>query len=141
MPISSTYHCIVYKGEDLPKQYEALIYSKWLRSLRYGNDYYKLIDQDSYFNVYHRYIAQLLAKPECEVRLAVLGDDYDCVLGFAVSRGDCLDYVHVHKDYRKTGVARSLTVFTDWQWISHLTRQGISSWNKLAPNAKFNPFY
>ena len=135
----SEYKVIAYKGEKLPEQYRALVYSKWLRSLRYGNDYFRLIDSRSYFKVYHLFISKLLSQSDSVVHLAVLGDDYDVVLGFSVSRNNLLDYVHVHKDYRRTGIGTSL-VPAGIDFITHITRQGMSFWNNRLKDAVFNPF-
>jgi hypothetical protein len=74
-----------------------------------------------------------------QVRLAVLGDDSDVVLGFSCSRGDVLDYVHVHKDYRRNGIGCSL-ISEGIQTITHLTHNGMSFWTAVLPNTKFNPF-
>jgi GNAT superfamily N-acetyltransferase len=72
------------------------------------------------------------------VRLAVLSDDRDVVLGFSVSREDILDYVHVHKDMRKQGVATSL-IPKDIKIITHLTKTALLVWPKYE-NITFNPF-
>lgn len=137
--IASSYSVISYPGTSLPDTYQNLIFSKWLRSLRYGNDYYKLIDQDAYFIAYHAYISKLLAQPDAIVRLAVLTDDPDVVLGFSVTRGTTLDYVHVHKDFRKQGIGTTL-VPKDIHSITHLTKIGMAIWNAKLAHAKFNPF-
>ena len=134
-----SYSVISYKGAELPKAYHNMVYSKWLRSLRYGNDDFKLIDQNSYFRAYPPFLRARIADPRTLVRLAVLADDYDVVLGFAVMRNDVLDYVHVHKDYRRTGVGTAL-VPGGIEVITHITRQGMSFWNNRLSKAIFNPF-
>jgi GNAT superfamily N-acetyltransferase len=116
-----------------------LIFSKWLRSLRYGNDYFKLIDPPAYYAAYHRFIQNILNHPDTSVRLAVLSDDADVVLGFSVSRGTILDYVHVHKDQRRQGIGRQL-VPKGIDTITHLTRTGLSIWGSKMAGVKFNPF-
>lgn len=98
-------------------QYKPLIFSKWLRSLRFGNELFHKIDSKEYYKNYHAFIELLLSKPDSLVKLAVLSDDHDVVLGFSVSREDVLDYVHVHKDQRRLGIGTALipagtTVFT-----------------------------
>ena len=133
-----TYSIVSYSGAALPEAYRNMVFSKWLRSLKYGNDYFRLIDSDSYFEMYHQYIQALLTKTNSVVKLAVLTDDPDVVLGFAVIRDNTLDYVHVHKDQRHQGIARSL-VPSNINAISHLTKIGIAIWSKH-PNVKFNPF-
>lgn len=134
-----TYQVIAFLGKNIPKQYKNLIYSKWLRTLRYGNDYFKLIDSHSYYSVYERYIAHTLDKPTVVVRFAVLSIDQDVVLGFSVSQENTLHYVYTHKDNRRQGIARSLVPFTV-KTITHLTKTGLTLWNSKAPEAIFNPF-
>lgn len=134
---SSSYTIVQYKGSDLPEQYKALVFSKWLRSLRYGNEYFKLIDQEIYFSVYHRYIEVLLSRNLSSVYLAVLSDDRDVVLGFSVTEPGKLHYVHTHKDQRKQGIARSLC--KDIKTVTHITNDGLKAWAKH-PEIKFNPF-
>ncbi len=136
-----TYSILVFPASQLPEQYTAMIFSKWLRSLRFGNTLFRSMDSDAYYRNYHVYIENLLKKPDSIVRLAVLSDDHDVVLGFSVSREDVLDYIHVHYDYRKIGVGSALvpegiTTFT------HITLIGIDIWHNKSKykNWKFNPF-
>lgn len=121
----------------MPEQYKAMIFSKWLRSLRYGNEYFKLIDQASYFLTYHKYIESILARPYVEVDIAALTDDHDVVLGFSVTENNVLHYVHVQKDHRRQGIAKELckgAVFT-----THMTNDGLKAWASH-PEIVFNPF-
>ena len=138
-PPSTTYSVISYDASQLPESYQALVYSKWLHSLRFDNDYFKLMDKHPYYTIYHKFLEQLLAKPDCKVRLAVLTDDHDVVLGFSVSRGTILDYVHVHKDMRKQGIGTAL-VPQGIETITHLTNIGLSIWASKMNNTRFNPF-
>ena len=146
----SSYKVIKFKGAELPEQYKAMVYSKFLRSLRYGNDYFKLIDKDAYFEVYHNYFNSLLSRPEAIIKLAVLSDDTDVVLGWALVEPNILHYVYVNKDYRKTGIGTYL-VSDPFSVITHLTTIGVSIWaskyssnpakpNPVKPLVQFNPF-
>lgn len=128
-----------YAGMQLPEAYKGLIYSKWLRSLRFGNDVFRRIDSNSYYKHYHGYICRLLGSPECVVSLAVLSDDDDVVLGFAVSRGSTLDYVHVHKDNRRIGIGSKL-IPSGITTFSHTTRTWDAIWDHKYSDWKFNPF-
>ncbi len=116
-----------------------MIFSKWKRSLRHGNDYFKLIDSDAYYEIYDRYISRLLADPLSVIRLAVLTDDRDIVLGFSVCRRHVLDYVHVHKDHRRCGIGTRL-VPRGTSEITHVTKTGLTIWGSKYPDWKFNPF-
>lgn len=139
--VNPTYSVIIYPASELPKQYHALILSKWLRSFRFGNPQVKKTSSDEYYREWQRHIERLAMMPESVVRLAVLTDDSDVVLGFSVCRGDILDYVHVHGDYRRTGIGRKLVPpnikqFTHYTNIAGLIWQG----NKKYQHLKFNPF-
>jgi len=126
-------------GPKLPDAYKPMVFSKWLRSLKYGNDYFKLIDAGSYYSAYHNFIERLLNQVNCEVRLATLQNEPDVVLGFSVSRGLILDFVHVHKDFRRQGIGSSLLP-AETETITHITRSGMSFWNNRLKDAKFDPF-
>ena len=63
--------------------------------------------------------------------IAVLTDDYDVALGFSVSEGCKLHYVHVHKDMRKQGIARSLDSNFEVEVITHLTKMSMPEFGVL----------
>lgn len=135
----SQYAIVAHRGYQLPESYQPIVFSQWLRSLRFGNDFFKLIDSDDYFEAYHRYIEQVLDHPDAMVRFATLADNLDVVLGFSVCRDNILDYVYVGKDYRLIGIARSL-VPAGVDTITHLTRTGLTIWGNKNKPWKFNPF-
>ncbi len=139
----ASYSIISYSGGLLPEEFKNMILSKWMRSLRFGNDYFKLIDSAAYYEIYPELIKRYLSRLTVTIRIAVLTDDQDCALGFSVTEaiagGRILHYVHVHKDQRKQGIARSL-VPPDITFISHLTKTGLSLWSSKLPKAKLNPF-
>lgn len=139
MTENASYQVIMFPGEKLPEQYLNMILSKWLRSLRYGNDYFKLTDSDSYFLHYNVFIRKLLHTPETQVRIAALSDNHDVVLGWSVSRGPVLDYCHVHKDMRNKGIGAAL-IPKDTTTITHLTRIAMAIWQSKYPSFIFNPF-
>jgi GNAT superfamily N-acetyltransferase len=134
-----TYSIISFKGSELPEKYTSLIFSRWLRSLRYGNTLFKRITPNDYYKTYHQFIENLLKKPGCIIRLAVLSDDHDVVLGFSVSREDVLDYVHVQADYRKIGIAKKL-IPEGVTTFSHITTTALNIWQPKYKHIKFNPF-
>jgi GNAT superfamily N-acetyltransferase len=88
--------------------YRPAIYSKWLRGQRYGSPQFKEMEPNEYFETYKRVIERTLNDERCLVRFAVLTDEPDVFLGFSISRGAVLDYVYVHKDARRHGIATSL---------------------------------
>jgi hypothetical protein len=135
----ASYAVIAYLGKDLPETYRNMILAKWLRTLRFGNDFFRLIESNAYFETYQKYIKAIIGRPQCVVRLAVLSDAPDVCLGFSVSEPDTLHYVWCHKDNRKIGVASALMQFP-FSVITHLTSAGMGIWHKKFPAAKFNPF-
>lgn len=134
----ATYKIMKYR-RGIPSRYQNLVFAKWMRSYRHGNDYVKLANPDCYFEAYNRYITNILYRPDTILRLAVLSDEDDVVLGFSVIERDVLHYVLVGKDFRKQGIAKQL-VPTEINWITHLTKIGLRLWAKELPQAQFNPF-
>lgn len=137
----ATYKILEYHSSKLPTNYTALVYSRWLRSLRFGNPLFRKITSHQYYKHYHIYIEKLLAKPDSLTRLAVLEEDHDVCLGFSVSREDVLDYVHVHTDNRHIGIGTSL-VPKGISTFTHITAIAIEIWNSREEyrHLKFNPF-
>ena len=126
-------------SHDKIDPYFNMLISKWLRSLRYGNRYFKLIDPSSYWANYNDYLCGIILGHNTRIRLATLSDDDDVVLGFSVSRETCLDYIWVHKLQRKQGIGKAL-VPIDLDTYSHITTVG-ESIIKQKLDWKFNPFY
>lgn len=139
--MDSSYQILIFPAAKIPPYYLSLIYAKWLRSLRKGNDAYKKIKSRTYFDNYHDFIEKLLAKPDAIVRIAVLSDDHDVVLGFSASREDVLDYIFVHQDYRQNKIGTHLfpegvTTFSQLTKIAKTIWLGNRKYRKL----RFNPF-
>lgn len=135
----ASYTIMGYLSHALPNEYRNYVMAKWMRSYRYGNDYIKLSDSDSYFEAYNSYINIVLMHPSAIVRIAALADDPDVALGFSVCRDTILDYVWVHKDNRKQGIGGFL-VPPNIEAFTHLTRVGLKLWPLQLPGAKFKPF-
>lgn len=134
-----SYKVVSYYGNKIPSNYKSIVFAKFLRSLRQGNEYYKLTDAKAYFTVYHAYLETILERPDTLVKFAVLSDDSDVVLGFSIVGLMKLHYVYVHKYYRKKGIGRDLTQ-DPFEVITHLTRHGASIWNNRFPKVRFNPW-
>lgn len=135
----STYSVIAFPASLVPAQYLNFIKAKWKRSLKYGNEYFKLAESDAYFEAYEVYISALLARPKSVIRLAVLSDDKDVCLGWSLIEGGVLHYVFVQHEHRNQGIGKSL-VPTPIHTITHLTKSGMNAWHNKLPEAKFNPF-
>lgn len=117
----SSYRVVIYKASDLPLIYKPLIFSNFLLSLRSGNPLFKRADKDIYFKYYHLFIESLLARPQSEVRLAILEQDPDLVFGWALTEPDTLHYIYVPKAYRQNGIARQLLKDHEFDTITHVT--------------------
>lgn len=128
-----------YPGQQVPKTYFERVRHRWARSFRQNNDYIKLIDAAAYYQAYPVYILNVLNRPTTVVRVAVLADDHDVLLGYSVMEFEILHYVEVPTTYRKQGIAKNL-VPGKVKWFSHLTHTGKILWPRLAEDAKFSPF-
>lgn len=136
----SSYRILTFSGSDPAiAPYRPMIYSDFMRSLRYGNAWYKLIDPSAYYPVYRAVIDQLLARRNAQVRLACLSDDLDTCLGWSLTEGDCLHYVFVKLHQRRQGIGAAL-VPDPVQRVSHLTKIGQAIREKHLPQVIFNPF-
>ncbi len=137
--IETGYRTKTYQGVLLPKTYYNYVRAKWMRSFRFGNDYMKLTDSDSYYDAYSGYIATILNQDDTKVTLAVLSDDHDVALGFCVVGDEVLHYIYVGLDYRNQGIGTKIAP-KYFREFTHLTKIGLKLWTKKAPNAIFQPF-
>lgn len=136
----SSYRILTYSGMDPAlDSYKDMIYSDFMKTLKYGNEWYALIDRGSYFKAYERLIGLLFRQMECEVKLAVLSEDHDVCLGWSMYEGPRLHYVYVKKDMRKKGIGWDLFP-KGIQSFTHLTTIGKSIWKNKLPGVIFNPF-
>ena len=136
--VNAGYKILSYRSLA-PDVYKSFVYASWLNGLRYGNDFFKLIDKDAYYASYHKYITSVLSRRGSRLRIAVLSEDEDVALGWSLDEGEILHYVFVKEDLRKNGIGRSL-VDPKIKTFSHITKIGLSLWNDKMPNLKFNPF-
>lgn len=136
----SAYKVVSLSGHDPAlASYRNMIYSDFLKSLRFGNEWYRLIDSDRYYRVYHKIIDQLLERTDSQVHLALLADEPDVCLGWSLFENQKLHYVFVKGPYRKQGIGSSLIpkLFNE---VTHLTKIGqairLSKFNDVI----FDPF-
>lgn len=135
----SSYSVIAFQGAKLPEGYRNVVLSNWLRSLRQGNDYFKLVEPKSYYEAYERYVKHIIQRPDTLLRMAVLSDDHDVVLGWSCMERKVLHYVFVRSEQRAKGVGQALTA-SGFEVITHITRAGIQIWNEKYKQVTFNPF-
>lgn len=113
------------------------ILATWLKGLKFGSIWYKLIDDKIYYRVYHAVIETLLNKPGVVVKVACLKEDPQVILGYGVFENNKIHWVQVKKAWRNIGIARSL-VPKEANVITHTTDIGISIFTKKGWT--FNPF-
>lgn len=132
---SESYKVVSHHGNALPEEYRNVIIAPFLNSLRYGNDYFKLIDQDCYYTAYGKYIEGLL---RCSaINIAFLDDK--TIIGWCLYNVDIVHYVWVKSESRRQGVGRSLLP-KDFKYFTHMTNKGINIWVNKFPEKGFNPF-
>jgi hypothetical protein len=136
---TASYDILTFKAVELPQTFKGLIYSRWLRSHRYGNFLFKMIEPHVYYDNYRMYIDRLFVQNEASVRLAVLSDEKDIALGFCFARGNILDYVHVHHTCRNIKIATHL-VPDKISCITHWTKSGERFATERYGSFKFNPY-
>lgn len=116
------------------------IYSTWLKGLRFGNDVFGLIEQESYFKHYHRAIEVILARPDTHIQVACLTEDPNTILGYSVlGDEDTVHYVHVKQAFRRFGIAKELCPKAIKR-VTHVTKVGWAILKEKHPTAIFNPF-
>lgn len=116
----------------------SFIFSTWLKGLRYGNDWFELIESSAYYENYHKTIQKILASDSTTVKIACLKESPGVILGYSVYRNSILDYVFVKKAWRKIGIAKSL-VPEKITTVTQMTNTGRQLLNKY-PGTVFNPF-
>lgn len=111
----------------------------WLPGLYYGNDWFKEIYKQAYFFKYLNVIKNILVLPGVYVNAAVLKEDPDVVLSYAVIGGEdgILHWAYTKPSWRKLGIARAL-VPDSIHTVTHLTKIGRSI--KQKHEWDFDPF-
>jgi len=111
-----------------------LIYATWLKATYYGNNWFKQIKEEIFFNNYKKIIAHRLANNV--VTVCCSEKDPDVVFGYSVSGPGVLHWVYVKKAWRRAGIAKNL-IPQDCKEITSITKMG-----KLCNKGRldFNPF-
>ena len=127
----------IIDGTEVAKN---LIYATWLRSYEASSLAAKHVPRDVFFSEHHKVLDGIFRRG-ATVKLAVLPDEPDVVLGWSVTEGAALvHYVYVKPAFRKHGIATQLLrhihapfIFTHW---THVLRE-------LHPKVKdcvYNPY-
>lgn len=114
------------------------IYASWLKGLRYGNDWFRQIDQDAYYKAYHQVLEIILNRPSTAIKVACLVEDPSIIIGYSVFDKSILHWVFVKKPWRNIGICRDL-IPTSIDVVTHVTKVGTALLPKL-PGVRFNPF-
>lgn len=136
---AASYKVVKYSASELPLTYRNMVISKYLRSLRAGNDFFKLVVPEAFFSVHGPYFELLLLRPEAKIRLAVLSDDPDVALGWSLTEGPKLHYVWVGGIHRRQGIGSAL-IREDITVLTHITKFFFPIWHNKFPKAVFNPY-
>jgi GNAT superfamily N-acetyltransferase len=95
---------IIIDGNDGAKN---LIYATWLRSYEASSLAAKHVPRDLFFAEHHLVIDRVFSG-QPTVKLAVLPDEPDVVLGWSVSEPGVVHYVYVKPAFRRHGLAKAL---------------------------------
>lgn len=115
------------------------IEATWLQGLYYGNPFFELIHEPSYYKNYRMIIKRILNRPDLKIAIACLKDQPSLCLAYSISQEDTLHWLYTKKDWRKIGLMTDLLP-SQISEITHLTETGKSIWKKKWPKANFNPF-
>lgn len=117
----------------------AFVLATWLRGLKFGNSWYKLINTEIYYDFYHKVLENLLLRPKVIIKIACLKEDPQIILGYSVYDDSKLHWVYVKKAWREIGIAKSLFP-VNIKVITHLTEIGKAIFLKNK-DWIFNPFF
>lgn len=136
---SSSYSVIKYCAAEVPKEYRNHILNKYLRGLQGGNDFFKLILPKSFFKTHEIYFNNLLVRPSAKIRIAVLTDSPDVILGWSLTEDKKLHYVYVRGENRRLGISSALLP-DEYDLITHFTKSFIPIWHTKYPQVYFDPY-
>lgn len=136
----ASFRILIMAGTDPALEpYRALIFSRFLHSVRSGNNWFRKIDSHAFYPAYHKLLEQMLSRQGCVVRVAVLTDDPDVAVGWSIARPNILDYVFVKRDGRRQGIGRALLP-EQFAVVTHLTSLGELYRDRHFPSVRFDPF-
>ena len=130
---------IVRDGREGDKNF---VLATFLRGLYYGESFFSQVPKDIFFDRYKHVAQALVNDPNTILRVACLPEDEDVILGYSLQSRDSktLYWVFTKAAWRRRGVAKSLTQYSNIEYVAHLTRLGESLLCKIG-NAKLNPFF
>lgn len=112
----------------------AFVYSTMLKGLFFGCELYSQIEPKAFYDNYSKVVDALLDRSE--IRVAVLAETPDVILGYSITNGPILHWVFVKKAWRNQGIAKQLV--GQITAVTHLTKPGQSI--KIKKGLTYNPF-
>lgn len=116
-----------------------LIFATWLRSYQTSSLMTKAIPKETFFGEHHKVIERILSRNPT-VRLAVIPDDQDVVLGWSVTEPGIVHYVYVKPSFRKYGIARALLDHVERPFIYSHGTYVTRDLEKHLDGCTFNPY-
>lgn len=116
-----------------------LIFATWLRSYQTSSLMSKAIPKDTFFAEHHKVIERVLSRNPT-VRLAVLPDDPEVVLGWSVTEPKTVHYVYVKPSFRRYGIARALLAHVERPFVHTHHTYLLRDLTKHLDGCVFNPY-
>lgn len=112
---------VTRQADGLDKHF---ILSAWLKGQRYGNLAFEVMSPEPYYELFSKYIGQLLISPHVECTIACGENDPTWIVGFAVTQGPGIHWIFVKTDYRKKGIARLMLKNKPISTVYSITKVG-----------------
>jgi hypothetical protein len=117
------------------------ILATFLRGLYYGDSWFSQIPKDLFMDNYKKVAERLVTDPRISIKLAVLREDSNVILGYCIASKDqqAIIWTYTKSAWRRQGIAKSLLPSKPL-YAMHLSELGKTLLPKLS-NVVFNPFY
>lgn len=131
----------LYDIRDYKESDKNFILATFLRGLYYGDSWFSTIPKDIFMDNYKLVAERIIGDPRINIRLAVLREDNDVILGYSILSADhkAVIWSYTKTAWRRQGIARSLLP-SNPLYVMHLSELGKELLPKLS-GAVFNPFY
>lgn len=90
----------------VPETDRNFVLATWINGQRYGNPYFKSIEQEAYFKHFGAHIRKIVDDGRNTIGIACSQSDPRWIAGFCVSRGPELYWIHVRDGFRNRGIAK-----------------------------------
>jgi len=99
-----------------------LIISTYLKGAKYGSDYFKAIDEETFYQNYGSFVENRVRN--ANVIVCCLEEDADVIVGYLVHRGPVIDWLYVKTAFRRQGVANSLLKLIEPAYTTGYSKAG-----------------